>query len=132
MELVNTMSAIEPEKQKTDWREVMRFAMESITRLLAPIVPHFAEELWETLGHKSSVLLASWPSYREDALLKDELVIVIQVNGKLRSRFTVSADADDDTLRELAISDERAKKFFEGKTVKKVIVVPKKLVNVVV
>jgi leucyl-tRNA synthetase len=132
MELVNTMSAIEPEKQKADWREVMRFAMESVTRLLAPIVPHFAEELWEALGHKSSVLLASWPSYREDALLKDELVIVIQVNGKLRSRISVDADADEETLKAMALADERAKKFINTKDIKKVIVVKKKLVNIVV
>jgi leucyl-tRNA synthetase len=132
MELVNTMSAMQQENKTADWRGVMRFAMESVTRLLSPIVPHFAEELWEALGHQSSIILASWPSYREDALLKDELVIVIQVNGKLRSRISVDADVDEDTLKAMALADERAKKFINTKDIKKVVVVKKKLVNIVV
>ena len=106
--------------------------MESVALLLSPIVPHFAEELWEALGFESSVLLASWPSYREDALLKDELLIVAQVNGKLRSRFHVDVDANDDIIKELALSDERVQKFINNKPIKKVIVVKKKLVNIVV
>ena len=131
MELVNTLYGIDPDKspQKT---AVIRFAMESATLLLSPIVPHFAEELWNALGFETSILLASWPSYREDYLVKDELLIVVQVNGKLRSRFHVDADADDDTIKEMALSDERVQKFIEGKPVKKVIVVKKKLVNIVV
>ena len=131
MELVNTLYGIDPDKspQKT---AVIRFAMESVTLLLSPIVPHFAEELWNALGFETSILLASWPSYREDALVKDEFLIVVQVNGKLRSRFNVDADADDDTIKEMALSDERVQKFIEGKPVKKVIVVKKKLVNIVV
>ena len=131
MELVNTLYGIDPDKspQKT---AVIRFAMESATLLLSPIVPHFAEELWNALGFETSILLASWPSYREDYLVKDELLIIVQVNGKLRSRFHVDADADDDTIKEMALSDERVQKFIEGKPVKKVIVVKKKLVNIVV
>jgi leucyl-tRNA synthetase len=99
---------------------------------LSPIVPHFAEELWETLGFESSVLLTLWPSYKEDALLKDELLIVIQVNGKVRSRFHVDVDADDNKIKALALSDERVQKFINNKIIKKVIVVKKKLVNIVV
>jgi len=76
--------------------------------------------------------LASWPSYMEGALLKDELLIVIQVNGKLRSRFHVDVDADDNTIKELALSDKRVQKFINNKLIKKVIVVKKKLVNIVV
>jgi len=132
MELVNTMYGIDPVKSDTQDIEVMRFAMESVALLLSPIVPHFAEEIWETLGFESSVLLASWPSYREDALLKDELLIVIQVNGKVRSRFHVDVDADDNKIKSLALSDERVQKFINNKTIKKVIVVKKKLVNIVV
>ena len=132
MELVNMMYGIDPEDKSIEKAGVMRFAMESVALLLSPIVPHFSEELWEALGHDTHILLEPWPSYMEAALLEDDLLIVVQVNGKLRSRFTVSADADDDTLRELAISDERVKKFIEGKMVKKVIVVKKKLVNIVV
>jgi leucyl-tRNA synthetase len=84
------------------------------------------------LGFESSVLLASWPSYREDALLKDELLIVIQVNGKLRSKFHVDVDADDNTIKALALSDERIQKFIDNKPIKKIIVVKNKLVNIVV
>ncbi len=131
MELVNTLYGVEPEKSPQKIA-VMRFAMESVTLLLSPIVPHFAEELWNALGFETSILLASWPSYREDALVKDEFLIVVQVNGKLRSRFNVDADADDGTIKEMALSDERVQKFIDGKPVRKVIVVKKKLVNIVV
>jgi leucyl-tRNA synthetase len=132
MELVNTMHGIDPEENDPQTRGVMRLAMESVILLLSPIVPHFAEELWEAIGYDSSVLLAPWPSYSEDALIKDDLLIVVQVNGKLRSRFNVDADADDNTIKELALSDERVQKFINDKPIKKVIVVKKKLVNIVV
>ncbi|MFC1516825.1 leucine--tRNA ligase [Thermodesulfobacteriota bacterium] len=132
MELVNTIYGIDPEDQNPEKSGVLRFSLESVVRLLSPIVPHFAEELWEVMGHKTSILLEPWPSYKEAALVEDDLLIVVQVNGKLRSRFNVSADADEDTLREMALSDERVQKFMEGKPVKKAIVVKNKLVNIVV
>jgi leucyl-tRNA synthetase len=132
MELFNTMSAIEEDERKPQQVAVMRFAMQTLTLLLAPIVPHFAEELWETLGNSSSILLAPWPSYLEAALEKDELLIVIQVNGKLRSKFSVSTDADEETIKQMALDDERVKKFTDGQDIKKVIYVKEKLVNIVV
>jgi leucyl-tRNA synthetase len=132
MELFNTMSAIDLEKGNAEQAAVMRSAMEIIVLLLSPIVPHFAEELWETLGNKSSVLIASWPTYREEALEKDELIIVVQVNGKLRSRFSVDIDTNDESVKEMALTDEKVKKFIDGKSIKKVIVVKNKLVNIVV
>jgi leucyl-tRNA synthetase len=106
--------------------------MESLTLLLAPIVPHFAEELWETLGNTSSVLLSKWPSFLEEALEKDELVIVVQVNGKLRGKFSVATDAAEETIKQMALDDERVKKFTNAKEIKKVIYVKGKLVNIVV
>lgn len=132
MELVNIMYGIDSAKKSSEAVRVMRFSMESVILLLSPIVPHFTEELWGALGHESSVLLESWPSYREDALVRDILEIVVQVNGKLRSRFSVSADADDAAIKEMALSDERARKFINDKPIKKVIVVKKKLVSIVV
>ncbi|MEJ2284294.1 MAG: class I tRNA ligase family protein [Desulfobacterales bacterium] len=96
------------------------------------MVPHFAEELWAGLGHEASVLLAPWPRYREAALVKDELLIVVQVNGKLRSRFQVGVDTDEEEIKALALADERIVKFIDGKDIKKVIVVKNKLVNIVV
>ena len=132
MELVNMMYGIDPAEDDSYANDVMRLSMESVSLLLSPIVPHFAEELWEAMGYRESILLAPWPSYREDALVKDELVIVAQVNGKLRSTFTVDADADETTIRELALSDERIQKFIKDKPIQRVIVVQKKLVNIVI
>ncbi len=132
MELFNTMSAVEPGDSTEDTRAVMRLAMDSVVLLLSPIVPHFTEELWRTLGHDLSILLEKWPVCTESALEKDELLIVVQVNGKLRSRFNISADESEDAIKEKALGDERVQKFINNKPIKKVIVVKKKLVNIVV
>ena len=132
MELFNTLSGADLKMQHDQLLPVMRLGMESLTLLLSPIVPHFAEELWEALGYQSSVLLAAWPQYREDALEADELEIVVQVNGKLRSRFQVAADSAEQTIRELALQDDRIVKFIGSKEIKKVIVVKDKLVNIVI
>jgi len=131
MELVNAMYGIEAGCHLPEMESVMRFALESAVLLLSPIVPHFTEEIWEALGHQTSVFSAPWPLYRQDALQKDALLIVIQVNGKLRSRFQVGADADEKTIRAMALADDRVQKFIGDAPVKKVIVVQKKLVNIV-
>ena len=132
MELFNALSSIDTQNMGPDQLPVLRLALESLTLLLSPIVPHFAEELWSELGHDSSVLLAPWPKYRESALVKDESLIVVQVNGKLRSRFQVAIDTAEDTIKEMALADDRIVKFLDGKEIKKVIVVKNKLVNIVV
>ena len=132
MELFNSASGLDLHTDHRDKLPVLRFAMESMALLLAPIVPHFAEELWQALGNRSSIILAPWPQYHERALESDEILIVVQVNGKLRSRFQVAADTPDDTVKELALKDERIKKFLGGQEIKKVIVVKNKLVNIVV
>jgi len=136
MELVNLMQTFPRGKDTAEDQEndvsLMRFALETVVLLLSPIVPHFSEELWAELGHGTSVMTAAWPGFIEDALVKESLLIVVQVNGKLRSRFNVSADADDETIKTMALADERVQSFVGGKHIKKVIVVKKKLVNVVV
>ena len=132
MELFNTMSAIEETASRPQQVAVMRFAIETLTLLLSPIVPHFAEELWEALGNSPGILLTPWPSYLKEALEKDELLIVIQVNGRLRSKFSVATDADEETIKQMALADERIKKFIDGRAIKKVIYVKGKLVNIVV
>ena len=132
MELVNVMYGIGREEKSLADTEVMRLSMESVILLLSPFVPHFAEEIWEILGHDSSILFQSWPSFRQDALLKDTLLIVVQVNGKLRSRFNVDSDTDENTIKKMALEDERVQKFIDNKPVKKVIVVKNKLVNIVI
>ncbi|MBN1931946.1 MAG: leucine--tRNA ligase [Desulfobacterales bacterium] len=132
MELLNSMHGIDPTQKEPQSAGVMRFAIESVILCLSPIVPHFTEELWEALGHSTSVLLTPWPSYREEGLVEDDLLIVVQVNGKLRSRFNVAADTDDETIKKAALADERVQKFIDTKPIKKIIVVKKKLVNIVV
>ena len=133
MELVNQMAALDPEAPVSPQAlEVVRGAAEALALLLAPMVPHFAEELWEALGRSDSIALAAWPSFREDALAVDTVMVVVQVNGKLRGRFTVAAGSDAQTLERQALVDEKVARFIDGKTVRKVIVVPDKLVNIVV
>jgi leucyl-tRNA synthetase len=132
MELVNLFSGetIQPASEAD--AGVVRLALERIALLLSPIVPHFSEEIWEHLGHAPSILQQPWPTYRKEALVSDEWVIVVQVNGKLRSRLTVAAGTDKAVIEAMALADERAGKFVGDKPVRKVIVVPGKLVNIVV
>ena len=132
MELVNVMYGFDPKEKDADVSGVMKFAMESALLLLSPIVPHFTEEIWEAMGNTPSILSTPWPTYKENALKSDDMLIVVQVNGKLRGKFTIETGADDDALKEAAFSNEQAKKFIDGKQIKKVIVVKKKLVNIVV
>jgi len=132
MELVNTMYGVNRENKTPEMASVMRFSMESVVLLLSPVVPFVADELWEALGYTSSVLLSPWPSFSDEALVQDILLVVVQVNGKLRSRFNVNADAAEGTIKEMALSDERVKRFIKDKPIKKVIVVKKKLVNIVI
>jgi leucyl-tRNA synthetase len=100
-------------------------------RMLAPIAPHIAEELWERLGKKYSVHTGSWPEVDEAAAAEDEITLVVQVNGKVRDRLVVPAGIDDESAREMALASEGALRFTDGKTVRKVIVVPGRLVNIV-
>lgn len=132
MELVNVLYSIDIEGASAVDRGVVKFTLETVVLLLSPIVPHIAEELWRELGNADTVVKAQWPTFRKDALKEDELTIVVQVNGKLRSRFDVPAGTDEDSIRQTALSDERVRKFIENKPIRKVIVVKDKLVNIVV
>ena len=89
MELVNTASKTEVDRADEVNNSVFRFALESMILLLSPIVPHFSEEIWRALGHTRNILLESWPEYQEAAMAEDDVLIVVQVNGKLRSKFNV-------------------------------------------
>jgi leucyl-tRNA synthetase len=109
-----------------------RSAMETFVLLLAPMAPHAAEEMWEILGHGETLSYHPWPTF-DPALLKDDTVeIPVQVNGKLRARVTVPADADAAALEAAARAEEKVAALLEGKTIRKTIVVPGKLVNFVV
>jgi leucyl-tRNA synthetase len=98
--------------------------------LLSPFAPHLAEELWRALGHDKSLAYAPWPVFDDNLTRAEEIEVPIQINGKLRAKMTVSADIDDAVLQKMAL--EKVQGLIEGKTIKKVIVVPKKLVNIVV
>ncbi|MFG0313372.1 MAG: class I tRNA ligase family protein, partial [Phycisphaerales bacterium] len=109
--------------------------MERFVKVIAPFTPHVAEELWHKLGHHGqdgdSVATADWPSYDESMLIDDEIEIPIQVMGKLRSKMYAAPDTDAKTLEEMALSDEKIKGLIEGKTVRKIVVVPGRFVNIV-
>ena len=105
--------------------------LERFTIILAPFVPHVAEELWQRLGKETSVALAEWPDFDESMLVDDLIEVPVQVLGKVRSRIMVSPGADDKTMEEMALADQKIANCIEGKTVRKVIVVPGKLVNIV-
>ncbi len=129
MELVNAISGF---AAKDEHPGVLREAIESLVRLLSPFVPHICSELWECLGHEGSLEAAGWPECDASALVEDEVLIVVQVNGKVRGKVTVAAGAAEDDVRKAALEDSNVSRFIEGQTVRKVIVIPGRLVNVVV
>jgi leucyl-tRNA synthetase len=110
---------------------VVRFAVETLLVLLAPFAPHLAEELWQRLSHSRSISEASWPAYSTEVIQREEILVVVQVNGKLRSRLLLPADAEEEALRTAALQDSRIQTWLEGRQVVRVVVVPKKLVNIV-
>jgi leucyl-tRNA synthetase len=133
MELVNLIYQMpRPQKENRAALTAVKEAVEAVVVLLAPIVPHIAEELWEMMGHQDTLTGVPWPSYDPALTSEEELTIVIQVNGKLRSRILVSADESEEKVKEMALADEKTQKFLDGVKVVKIITVPKKLVNIVV
>jgi leucyl-tRNA synthetase len=134
MELVNEtnqfLNKVE-EKDDTAWA-VVREAVEATVVLLFPVVPHITEELWQQLGYAESLQKVPWPVYREEALEIEKRLVVLQVNGKVRSRIEVPSSYDGAEIEAEALADPRIQQFIKGKPVKKVIVVKKKLANVVV
>jgi leucyl-tRNA synthetase len=114
---------------------VLKEAIEALVLMVSPFVPHMAEELWEKLGHTGGVVAAGWPTFDEAVAKADAIVVPVQVNGKVRARLTVAADASEDQLRELALADPQVAKHLEGKTVRKVVVAgggASRLVSIVV
>lgn len=132
MELFNEMFTFDEKDQLA--ASVKRKALESVALLTAPLVPHFAEEIWAelTFGDQGALYEQPWPTYRADALVMDTVTIVVQVNGKLRHKFEAATDAPEEELKAVALSDDKVVKFMEGKAPKKVIVVKNKLVNIVI
>ncbi len=129
MELVNVIYAF---KGRQEDPEVLREALEAVVSLLNPFVPHICEELWLMLGHQQSVEMSGWPVCDESALVTEEISLVVQVNGKVRGKITVSVDADEQTIEVEALSESNVQRFIEGKQLRKVIIVPGRLINIVV
>ncbi len=134
MELVNAVYTIDLDAADAETKAVVLTAMESMVLLLSPILPHFCEELFETMGGQGSVLEQAWPQCRKDSLETDETLVVVQVNGKLRSKFSVAADTGEAVIKKMALADEKIIRHIQDQPVKKIILVNKKqiLVNIVV
>jgi len=130
MELLNALNRYDDAAPQD--RAVVQEALEMIVRLLAPIVPHICHNLWQALGHEDAIIDCAWPQADEAALSRNEIQMVVQVNGKLRARISVAVDAERKQVEETALTDENVQRFIEGRGIVKIIVVPGKLVNVVV
>jgi leucyl-tRNA synthetase len=124
MELVNEIY----QNLNTDITE----AVKTVVILLSPFVPHLAEEMWLRLGNKESILQTEWLKYDERFLKEEVITIVIQVNGKLRSKVELPSDISEDKLKEIVFSDERLKPWIKDRPIKNFIIVPQKLVNIVI
>ena len=133
MELVNFLYSLEPQRKdpSPQTAALMREAVETVVVLLSPFVPHVCDELWEALGKKESLFRVSWPKWDEEAIRDEEVLMVIQVNGKLRSRITVGAHASEEEIRAAVMGQERIQEILQGQKIKKFVFVPKKLVNLV-
>ena len=105
--------------------------MKGFVKMIAPIMPHMAEELWSQFGESDTITYQSWPTYDPKALVEDEVEMIVQVNGKVRAKIKMAKDTDRDEAQQLALANEHVKKFTDGKDIKKVIVVPNKIVNIV-
>ena len=130
MEIVNEM-------YKYDLNEIKNISLFKDTvctliKIIAPFMPHFAEEKWNRLGNNNSVFFEKYPIVDEKYLVKDEIEIAVQVNGVVRSRISVSMDNTNEEIENIAINDEKIKKFIGDKQIKKIIVIKQKIVNVVI
>ncbi len=130
MELLNTLSRFSDDSEQG--RAVMQEALDAVVLMLSPIVPHIAHELWHQLGHEQAVVDCAWPLVDEAALVQASIALVVQVNGKVRGRINVVPDASRQTIEAAVLDEENVQKHIADKTVRKIIVVPGKLVNVVV
>jgi leucyl-tRNA synthetase len=135
MELVNALYAFDADPgarvPPVERRALLREAVETIVRLLAPFCPHITEELWSQLGDRASVFAQRWPIADPDALKKKEVTVVVQVDGKVRGRLLVDVDASEEALRQLALGDDKVRSWVASRPVEKIVVVPNRLVNIV-
>ena len=129
MELVNAMTKYEALKEKNG--KLFKEAVKTLIKLLAPCIPHFAEELWEGLGNNTSIFKAEYPTFDPQKLVKDEIEYAVQINSKLKTRITLSKSLSKEQIEEIVLKDENVVTALNGATVKKVIVIPGRLVNII-
>ena len=127
MELLNVMDELNPTESK-----VFSLCVEKIAQILAPFAPHLSEEIWSKLRHKESIFKSKWPVFDKDAIKKEEVTIVVQVNGKLRATINFPVNTSEEEVKKLALANEKIKNFTDNKKIVKTIFVPNKLINVVV
>lgn len=125
MEYVNFLSEL-------DAANLTKKSIETLIVLLSPFAPHVAEEMWELAGNKPSIVGTTWPEYDAGAIVEDSVLIIIQINGKLRDKISVSLNAQEDEVKKLVLESEKVKKYIEGQNVRKIIFVPNKLINIVI
>ena len=130
MEFINALSKYMKEETKN--LDFLNTVCESFIKILAPFAPHFAEEQWSLLTNKYSVFTEAWPEFDAKALVKDEVEIAIQINGKIKARINVASDLNEEEIKSAALADEAVLAATEGKTIVKVIVIKGRLVNIVV
>jgi leucyl-tRNA synthetase len=130
MELLNAVSKFVAKTENA--KGLRQECLESIVLMLSPIAPHVCDELWQALGHNDELVTVAWPTFDPSALVLDEIQMMVQVNGKLRGKINVGSSDDKESIEKLALSEENVSKYIDGKPIRKVIVVPKKLVNIVI
>ena len=126
------MKALQGGARSSVGATVIKQGLETMIVLLTPFVPHVASELWEQTGHHDRLDEVPWPRYSEEAIEEEKLLIVVQVNGKVRGKITVPADATQEHIETVALADPRVQGFLDGKKVQRVVYVPRRLVNIVV
>ena len=130
METLNALAKFEDDS--SNGQIIRQEVLETVVLMLAPIIPHICQQLWQHLGHSDDIVTAAWPVFDESALQQDNIELVIQINGKLRGKLSVAITASKETIEAMVLADEHVQRYIEGKPVKKLIVVPQKLVNIVV
>jgi leucyl-tRNA synthetase len=129
MELVNELTGLEPSSSHDI--QALKFSIEKLLLLLSPFTPHIAEELWEMIGYAQSISLQSWPMWDEEMAKDEQIELVIQINGKLRNKLMISQGLPDETVKEMALKDDKVAEAIAPKSIKKVIVIKGRLVNIV-
>lgn len=131
MEYINYLYEIKKDKEVTS-SELWTQTLETLVRLLSPITPFMSEELWHVMGHEHSIHSQAWLEYNEDAIKVDEIEIVVQINGKIKSRLQISTNLNEEEIKKLVLADQRVKEIIANKTIRKIFIVPGKLANIVI